>query len=778
MSRHGHSVTRTTMKSVTRAASASQRSRISALGAEVRGRRIHLVGAKGTGMAALAEVLAARGALLSGADVAETFQTQEILDRLRLVPTVGFAAADLPAAVDWVVHSAAYDRADNPQLAAAAARGVPVSSYPEALGALSRAAHAVAVSGVHGKTTTAALCGLLVEALDLPATVLTATGVPNFGGGATLIRGADYLVAETCEYRNHFANFHPRHVVVTSVELEHVDAFPTHAAVVAAFTAFACSLPAGGSLIYAADDAGAAEVAAAAVARRPDLVLRPYGERANGVLRIERVTLAAGGTTFRLGCLAETVALRVAGRHNVLNAAAAVAVAQTLLAAEGRDLGCSEQRAVVHALGSYRGGKRRTEVIGESCGVLVIDDYAHHPTELATTLAGLRSFYPERRLVVDFMSHTFSRTAALLDRFATAFAAADEVILHPVYASARETAAATAAETASVMAGAAGEAAGDLGGQVVAGAAGEAAGDLGGQVVAGATGEAAGDLGGQVVAGAAGEAAGDLGGQVVAGATGEAAGDLGGQVVAGAAGEAAGDPGGQAGTGAAGETGGNRGGQAGAGAAGEAAGDLGAQVVAGTAGEAAGNLGGQVATGEPSAAADRAGRALLRAVAHHHPRVRYCETFAEAGAYLAATLGAGDLLVTMGAGDNWRVGHDLLDRLERRPEGRPLRPQATLGSAEAPQTEAAARRDAAARPEAGPPRADVTSAPAAAPESEAAPRRDAAARPEAGPPRAHLTPAPAAAPGSEAAPQRDITARSEGKPRSEATDPRPFGGGG
>ena len=205
MSRHGHSVTRTTMKSATRAASAGQRSRISALGAEVRGRRIHLVGAKGTGMAALAEVLAARGALLSGADVAETFQTQEILDRLRLVPTVGFAAGDLPARVDWVVHSAAYDRADNPQLAAAAARGVPVSSYPEALGALSRAAHAVAVSGVHGKTTTAALCGLLVEALDLPATVLTATGVPNFGGGATLIRGAAYLVAETCEYRNHFA---------------------------------------------------------------------------------------------------------------------------------------------------------------------------------------------------------------------------------------------------------------------------------------------------------------------------------------------------------------------------------------------------------------------------------------------------------------------------------------------------------------------------------------------------------------------------------------------
>ena len=153
-------------------------------------------------MAALAEILAARGAVLSGADVAETFQTQELLDRLGLRPGVGFAAADLPAEVDWVIHSAAYDRSENPQLVAAAARGIPLSSYPEALGELSRAATSVAISGVHGKTTTAALCGLLVAALELPATVLTATGVPNFGGGATVLRGSDYLVAETCEYRN------------------------------------------------------------------------------------------------------------------------------------------------------------------------------------------------------------------------------------------------------------------------------------------------------------------------------------------------------------------------------------------------------------------------------------------------------------------------------------------------------------------------------------------------------------------------------------------------
>ena len=468
---------------------------------QIRGRHIHLVGAKGTGMAALAEILADRGASLTGSDVAESFPTQEILDRLGLRPGVGFNAADLPAGTDRVIHSAAYERADNPQLLAAAERGIPLSSYPEALGELSRSARSVAVAGVHGKTTTAALCGLLVDALRLPATVLTGAGVANFGGRATLIGGADYLIAETCEYRNHFANFEPSHAVVTSVELEHVDAFPTRAALVAAFVEFAASLPAGGTLIHSADDAGAAEVARLAAARRPDVRLQPYGETAAGPLRIGSLAEAAGATRMRLECLREPVTLRVPGRHNAGNAAAAVGVAGVLLGEQGRALDDAAQTAIAAALGRYRGGKRRAEIVGECRGILVVDDYAHHPTELTATLAGLRAFYPGRRIVADFMSHTYSRTAALLDDFATAFADADEVLLHPVYASARE---------------------------------------------------------------------------------------------------------------------------------------------------------------RSDTTPEQAGRALCDAVAAHHPRVRWSATVADAGAYLSATLRRGDLLVTMGAGDNWRVGRRVL----------------------------------------------------------------------------------------------------------------------
>lgn len=480
-------------------------------GAPLPGRVIHLVGAKGTGMAALAEILAARGARLSGADVAEDFQTKEILDRLALPLTVGFAAADLPQATELVVHSAAYLPADNPQLLTAAARGITVVSYPQALGELSRAASSIAVSGTHGKTSTAALCGLLVDALELPATVLTGTGVPNFGGSATIVRGSDYLVAETCEYRHHFDNYHPRHVVVTSVELEHLDAFATHAAVVDAFVKLARSVPQGGRLIYHSENAGATEVATQVAAQRSDVELWPYGESAPGDLRVADIRMAAGETRFRLECLRDAVSLRVPGRHHVFNAAAAVGVAATLLTHEGRTLGATEQAAVIAALRAYRGGKRRTEIVGEQRGVLVIDDYGHHPTELATTLAGLREFYPDRRLVVDFMSHTFSRTEGLLEEFGTAFAAADEVLLHPIYASARE---------------------------------------------------------------------------------------------------------------------------------------LGARQ--------GGRLGDTT---------DSAGRVLYERVARRHPRVSYYPTFAAAAGYLAESLVDRDLLITMGAGDNWQVGRDVLQRL-------------------------------------------------------------------------------------------------------------------
>jgi UDP-N-acetylmuramate--alanine ligase len=404
--------------------------------AALAGYRMHLVGIKGTGMAALAEILVRRGAVVSGSDGPEKFYTDALLTRLGVPYRECFSAANVGQGVQMVVHSPAYTR-DNVELREALARGLPVLSYPEALGRLSAAADSSGVAGTHGKTTTTALAGTLAQALELPVTVLVGSEVAGFGGRSTLVRGERYLVAETCEYRRHFLNFRPRRLVLTSVEADHLDYFRDLEDVLDAFVSYVLLLPPGGTLIYAADDAGARAVAERCRSLRADLRQLPYGETATGDFGLREVESARGRTSFRLAGLEGEFALPLPGRHMAWNAAAALALAAELLAAEGRVLGPAELEAARAALAGFRGTRRRSEPVGEAGGVLFLDDYGHHPTEIRATLEGYKSFYG-RRLVVDFMPHTYSRTRALLPQFAECFAPADLVILHRVYASARE----------------------------------------------------------------------------------------------------------------------------------------------------------------------------------------------------------------------------------------------------------------------------------------------------------------------------------------------------
>ncbi|MBN1243149.1 MAG: UDP-N-acetylmuramate--L-alanine ligase [Spirochaetales bacterium] len=416
-----------------------------ALPAELNGLRIHLVGAKGTGMAAFAEILSSRGAILSGSDVPEVFFTDEILARIGL-RCREFAAANVRPDHELVIHSSAYRRDSHPELVEADRLGLPVLLYTEALGDFSGQRDSSGVAGVHGKTTTTALAGVAAEALGLPATILAGSVVGSFGDRATLIRGERYFIAETCEYRRHFLSFSPRRIVLTSVESDHQDYYPTYGSIRDAFVEYALSLPAGGALVYCADDPGAVEVAALAAAERSDLVLVPYGFTAEGPWRIEGYCVADERAFFSLAAFDGEFALRVPGRHLALDACAAVALAALVRA----DLDClpaAEAPAAARpllpalrpALESFSGSRRRSEFLGEAGGVVFMDDYAHHPTAIRTTLRGLKEFYPARRLVVDFMSHTYSRTKALLDEFAESLADADEVWLHRIYASARET---------------------------------------------------------------------------------------------------------------------------------------------------------------------------------------------------------------------------------------------------------------------------------------------------------------------------------------------------
>jgi UDP-N-acetylmuramate--alanine ligase len=390
-------------------------------------------------MAALAEILLERGADLSGSDSPETFYTDRILQRLGIPYAETFDPANIGSGVQLVIHSAAYDRKDNPELLDAAERGIPVLSYPEALGLLSETSDSCGISGTHGKTTTTALSGMILRAWDLPVTVLAGSEVAGFGERSTLILGRRYLVAETCEYRRHFLHFRPQRIVVTSVEADHLDYFRNLEDVLQAFLSYCRNLPPEGQLIINSDDAGAGEVLSRIRREREDIRIIPYGRGARGRFRITSIDPGAGSIGFRLAGVEEQLVLKYPGIHTVYNATAALAVGSCILEAEGRELTSELGRSAAEVLADFRGSRRRSEILGTAGGVLFLDDYGHHPTEISSTLEGLRSFYPERRIIVDFMSHTYSRTRALLGEFGTCFKAADLVILHRIYASARET---------------------------------------------------------------------------------------------------------------------------------------------------------------------------------------------------------------------------------------------------------------------------------------------------------------------------------------------------
>ncbi len=426
------------------------------LPAPLSGASVHLVGIKGTGMSAFAEVLVHRGAAVSGSDVAEVFYTDRLLSAIGITPAVGFDATHLPQAVDAVIYSAAYDPATNPELVAAASRGIPILSYSEALGALSEEARAlgnpsVAVAGVHGKTSTTALLGTLLKELRLPATVVVGSAVTSFGGSATFVGGSEMLVAETCEYRRNFLSFSPSVLLLTSVEADHLDYFRDYEDVRAAFVEFGTRLSPGGLVVYCTDDAGAKEAVDRLCARRDDIRTVRYGfaEEADFSIRDYQMVpgcgpgLPAGAQRFRVVPIDAEFELHVPGRHMVQNAAGALAVLLSAglsgeATANGLSLSEGLVSRLVSGLGRYGGSTRRSEHLGIASGIQFVDDYGHHPSAIRKTLEAYREFYGARRLIVDFMSHTYSRTAALLDEFATCFDAADVVILHKIYASARE----------------------------------------------------------------------------------------------------------------------------------------------------------------------------------------------------------------------------------------------------------------------------------------------------------------------------------------------------
>jgi UDP-N-acetylmuramate--alanine ligase len=382
-------------------------------------RHIHLVAIGGVGMSGIAEILLNLGFTVSGSDLNTTAVTARLAG-LGAAIFAGHDAANV-AGADVVVRSSAVTEA-NVEVAAARERRIPVIRRAEMLAELMRLKYGIAVAGSHGKTTTTSLVAAVLAAGDLDPTVIAGGRVKAMGSNAVL-GGGEYLVAEADESDGTFLHLTPTIAVVTNIDHEHVDFYPDLAALREAFREFLNRVPFYGACILCADDP---EVRA--LLPHLDRKVLTYGLGREADVWAEPLPAAAGaaGQSARVRALGEdlgTVSLTLRGRHNLLNALAAVAV--------GLELGMEPGR-IAAGLADCRGVGRRCEEHGEHGGVLVIDDYGHHPTEVAAILEVARGF--GRPVHVLFQPHRHSRTATFAREFADALAAADSVGLLPVYA--------------------------------------------------------------------------------------------------------------------------------------------------------------------------------------------------------------------------------------------------------------------------------------------------------------------------------------------------------
>jgi UDP-N-acetylmuramate--alanine ligase len=391
------------------------------------GKHIHLVGIGGAGLSAIARVLLEQGAKVSGSDLVLS-RVAEALARDGVSVSAGHRAENVQGA-DMVVVSSAVP-ASNVEILAAAEAEIPVLRRPAFLGQLMNGHTGVAVSGTHGKTTTTAMVASIVLEAGLDPTFIVGGVIAGLETNARAGRG-DLFVIEADEYDRTFLSLVPKVAVVTIIEHDHPDCYPTFDEFRAAFDEFSTLVPPDGLLVVCWDD----REARALGERRRDAGTPVvfYGLEEGAQWRAEEVRPNfAGGVDFLATRDGETqglVRLRVPGAHNASNATAALAVADFL----GIPFGVARS-----ALTEFHGVGRRFEVKGEIDGVLVVDDYAHHPTEIRATLRAARDRFPNQTLWAVWQPHTYSRTRTLLDEFAQAFDQADQVIVLPIYA-ARET---------------------------------------------------------------------------------------------------------------------------------------------------------------------------------------------------------------------------------------------------------------------------------------------------------------------------------------------------
>ena len=389
---------------------------------------IHLIGIGGAGLSAIARVLLEKGYHVSGSDQ-QISAIAEVLQESGIRVFVGHHPRNVNGA-DLVIRSSAIPD-DNIEVQESIRMGIQVLKRSEFLGSLIGDQRTIAVAGSHGKTTTTAMISWMLTQLGEDPSYIIGGHSKDLGKNAHAGQGRDFVI-EADEYDRMFLGLRPWIAVVTNVEHDHPDCFPTEEDFRHVFREFVDRIVPDGSLIFCGDDRGSAHLAIKA--RENHLKAISYGLNQNSTgypldYMTSNLKLKEGGTyTFKVvhyGLPKTEVVMQIPGRHNVYNALAALAVAGT----RGLDM-----MKAAEAIGSFSGTRRRFEVLGEVKGITIIDDYAHHPSEIRATLSAARQRYPNRQIWAVWQPHTFSRTRLLQDDFATAFEEAEHVLVTEIYA--------------------------------------------------------------------------------------------------------------------------------------------------------------------------------------------------------------------------------------------------------------------------------------------------------------------------------------------------------
>ncbi len=388
-------------------------------------KQIHFVGIGGIGMSGIAELLLPLGCKVSGSDLRST-ETTRRLQQLGAVIYQGHQADNITGA-DVVVISSAVGT-DNPEVLAAQEQQIPVIQRAEMLAELMRLKrYGIAIAGSHGKTSTSSLIASLLHEAGLEPTVAVGGKVDCFGGSNALLGNGEFMVAEADESDGSFLKLSPVIEVITNIDLEHVDYYRDLDHIKETFLEFISRIPFYGAAVLCLDDANVASLL-------PQIQRRKitYGLTEQADLHAAKIELKNFGSEFSVYFQGEElgrVRRNSPGRHVILNSLAAIAVALELEI---------DFPVIAHALEKFEGVQRRLQIKGEQHGILVVDDYGHHPTEIRATLDAVREGWPERRLLVAFQPHRYSRTQGLFNEFTTAFYRSDVLILTDIYAASEE----------------------------------------------------------------------------------------------------------------------------------------------------------------------------------------------------------------------------------------------------------------------------------------------------------------------------------------------------